>query len=223
MHWKREYGKRTVYLVTCLACDIKFGSTRRDGKYCSDECKGNAYRRRTMCELPRDHAVRILIEHRFTRLPAGHPVVMLMLSRECAWCGATFTATRASQTNCSQHCKRKAMRYRRRGREHGSTSHFTWGEFMRLFIAAGRRCAYCDMEIAGQPDPDHVVPLSRGGSNSITNILPSCRACNSDKRDLLLDEWKADRERRLLSPRTTAWERSDPLVKHLTSIWSPAA
>ena len=69
--------------------------------------------------------------------------------------------------------------------------------------AGYRRCAYCDQRVEGQPDPDHVVPLSRGGSNSITNILPSCRACNSDKRDLLLAEWRMDRQRRCLPARRT--------------------
>lgn len=29
----------------------------------------------------------------------------------------------------------------------------------------------------------------RGGENHIGNLLPSCASCNSDKRDLLLDEW----------------------------------
>ena len=37
---------------------------------------------------------------------------------------------------------------------------------------------------------DHVVPLSRGGSNGIGNYLPSCRSCNSSKKDKFITEWK---------------------------------
>lgn len=84
---------------------------------------------------------------------------------------------------------------------------------MRLYLALGKRCAYCEQEFDGPPDPDHVVPLSRGGSNSITNILPCCSPCNSDKRDLLLSEWNEDREIRFLPDRVT----ENPLWTHLTS------
>jgi 5-methylcytosine-specific restriction endonuclease McrA len=59
------------------------------------------------------------------------------------------------------------------------------------------------------------VPLSRGGSNSITNILPACRRCNGDKRDLSLDEWTADRRRRNLPAVVTTWAVGDPKYLHL--------
>jgi len=94
---------------------------------------------------------------------------------------------------------------------------------MRLFLAFDRCCAYCEQPVIGQPDPDHVVPLSRRGANSITNILPSCRACNSDKRDLLLAEWNADRARRGKPPVRTSWSFNDPRFRHLTSMVPVAA
>jgi len=40
-------------------------------------------------------------------------------------------------------------------------------------------CFYC-----GEQKPltvDHDVPITRGGSNDITNILPACLSCNSKK------------------------------------------
>lgn len=39
---------------------------------------------------------------------------------------------------------------------------------------------------------DHVIPRSRGGPSSWTNIVTSCKWCNADKGDKLLDElgWK---------------------------------
>lgn len=33
---------------------------------------------------------------------------------------------------------------------------------------------------------DHVTPLSRGGSDTLDNLVPSHRACNRDKSDKLL-------------------------------------
>lgn len=106
----------------------------------------------------------------------------------------------------------------RKARERNAVGTYTWAEVTRLYLKFNRCCAYCERPPAGQIEPDHVVPLSRGGSNSITNILPSCRQCNGDKRALLLDEWAADRTRRGLPAVTTTWASDDPRTAHLTSI-----
>ena len=69
-------------------------------------------------------------------------------------------------------------------------------------IDIGKCCAYCGQAKRNDAiEPDHVIPLSKGGSNSIHNIVPSCQPCNGDKRDLSLDDWYVDRERRGLDAR----------------------
>lgn len=42
------------------------------------------------------------------------------------------------------------------------------------------RCYYCKSRSAHLTQ-DHIIPLSRGGSHTITNIIPACRKCNSSK------------------------------------------
>ncbi len=53
-------------------------------------------------------------------------------------------------------------------------------EWKWLVETFGYRCAYC-----GRPShdltPDHITPLSRGGHNTLSNIVPACRTCNSRK------------------------------------------
>lgn len=36
---------------------------------------------------------------------------------------------------------------------------------------------------------DHVVPLSRGGSNDIANLVPACEGCNRKKGAQTPLEW----------------------------------
>jgi 5-methylcytosine-specific restriction endonuclease McrA len=51
------------------------------------------------------------------------------------------------------------------------------------------KCQYCSKDI---PSPeltlDHVVPRSKGGRNTWTNLVASCKKCNQAKRDRTPDE-----------------------------------
>lgn len=45
-----------------------------------------------------------------------------------------------------------------------------------------RQCAYCDTFLYwNQVNWDHVVPLAKGGSHSLENLVPSCQGCNLSK------------------------------------------
>src|SRR5690606_25627049 len=58
---------------------------------------------------------------------------------------------------------------------------------VRLFIFArdGWACVYCGAKNAPL-ECDHVVPLSRGGTNERRNLATACRPCNRSKRAKLL-------------------------------------
>ena len=75
------------------------------------------------------------------------------------------------------------QRYRARlSAAHGSFSQDEWQQLCEQYEY---RCACC-----GEKKPltvDHVIPLSRGGSNAIENIQPLCRTCNSSKKDKHID------------------------------------
>lgn len=53
-------------------------------------------------------------------------------------------------------------------------------------------CRYCG--VSGEESVkwcvDHVVPLSRGGSNEPENLVACCFPCNSSKSDRLVSEWR---------------------------------
>lgn len=49
-------------------------------------------------------------------------------------------------------------------------------------------CAYCSCEVA-VPHLDHVVPWTRGGLSTVSNLVVSCRSCNAAKKDRTPQEW----------------------------------
>src|SRR5258708_5288946 len=55
----------------------------------------------------------------------------------------------------------------------------------------GHACVYCgaDKSLEG----DHIVPLSQGGSNALTNLATACRPCNLSKASSTLEEWRVRR------------------------------
>lgn len=59
-------------------------------------------------------------------------------------------------------------------------------------FAAGKRCPYCERRLTSQNKSlDHMVPLSRGGSHGIHNVVICCRSCNLRKRDMAFADWIA--------------------------------
>ncbi len=74
----------------------------------------------------------------------------------------------------------KQHKYRRRGLLKGQPS-FTREEWEALKEYYQFRCLACDRKT--KLTVDHIIPLSKGGSNLIDNIQPLCGPCNSSKGD----------------------------------------
>jgi hypothetical protein len=60
-----------------------------------------------------------------------------------------------------------------------------WRIVQALYGHACLRCGYADSE------KDHIVPISKGGSDAVTNLQPLCVACNVTKRQAVAD-WRWD-------------------------------
>lgn len=92
-------------------------------------------------------------------------------------------------TNPENNRKRKlwslAHVHRRRARIKGTNTSFTPTEWRALCDQYGNRCLCCGE--AKPLTPDHVVPISCGGSNAIDNIQPLCLECNLRKNAKTID------------------------------------
>ncbi len=81
----------------------------------------------------------------------------------------------------------------RRARKLNAGGSFTNLQFKQLCASFGNTCLCCkrsEVELASLGFtlvPDHVVALSRGGSNDIINIQPLCGPCNARKQTKHID------------------------------------
>ena len=79
-------------------------------------------------------------------------------------------------------CKVLFLNSQYRARKRKAEGSYAFGEWELLKKQYGYRCPSC-----GRPEseikltPDHIIPLSKGGSNYIENIQPLCRSCNCKK------------------------------------------
>ena len=53
------------------------------------------------------------------------------------------------------------------------------------------KCYYCDSPVAPKDlTMEHIVPISRGGKSTKSNVVPACKECNTKKKYLLPMEWE---------------------------------
>ena len=105
-----------------------------------------------------------------------------------AWRTAHPDSPRAEYLRHRDGYLRRAVE--RRARERSAPGSFTTIELREKIALLGGCCIYCgrsDVKLG----PDHKIPLSRGGSNDITNIVPACKPCNSRKRHRTASEFLA--------------------------------
>lgn len=51
-------------------------------------------------------------------------------------------------------------------------------------------CHYCGKTVGpAELTMDHIVPLARGGRSEKFNLVPCCKTCNTQKKQLLPWEW----------------------------------
>lgn len=106
--------------------------------------------------------------------------------------------TRLWRENNPEKDKERTRRYRenhpnmlvmaaqnRRARTIGNGGTYTQAEWEALCKQYDYLCLCCKEQ--NPLTVDHVIPISKGGSNSIDNLQPLCRGCNSRKGTRVID------------------------------------
>lgn len=76
---------------------------------------------------------------------------------------------------------KRVQTIRRRARLRAADGRHTAAELQTLMQRQRNKCASCKDPLKDGFDVDHIVPLSKGGSNDILNIQLLCHSCNRSK------------------------------------------
>lgn len=66
---------------------------------------------------------------------------------------------------------------------------FDINEKLEVLLKSRSRCAHCGkpVHIGSNFSIEHVIPLSKGGTNELSNLVALCKECNKEKSDLVVD------------------------------------
>ena len=187
----------------CVGCGAIFWVHLHPEKiYCTRQCKKNAAARKARKERPKR---------------------VLHIPRPCRWCGVVFVPRRSDALACSlrcehlhrsrawkkQHPERAATHnrkwveahpdsvrsrcHRRRARKRAAAGDFSGQDLRELRRILGDVCPAC--LLAYSDSIDHIIPLSKGGSNHPTNLQFLCCTCNS-KKSVTRTDYRTKAQRR---------------------------
>lgn len=159
----------------CERCQTPFTTGKKSQRYCSAECRQAVYK------------------DNYTYTPRTEPKILT-----CGWCGEdvvvapNFTSGRKYHDNCKIEARRARYRIKtvRRQSLTVNPSRLAADEVVRVY---GSDCHICQEPIdLGLPRThkqgltvDHVIPLSKGGTDTINNMKPAHWLCNIKKGNKL--------------------------------------
>lgn len=85
--------------------------------------------------------------------------------------------------------KKRAAKLARRARAANAPGKHSAADIRRQRDAQGGRCFWCGSALGPGHHVDHLIALSRGGTNDASNLVLACQRCNTSKGDKLPTEW----------------------------------
>lgn len=70
---------------------------------------------------------------------------------------------------------------RRRARRLAAEGSHTFEDIEQMYRDQAGLCGYCERELNGDYEVDHMIALSAGGTNDWSNIAITCPPCNARK------------------------------------------
>jgi len=182
---KIESGKTRQYRAAARQRMIEKGLTTRGTKpYCTSEQATRKAFQRAIRNAGQSPSVARLVMNEQRRYWRENPSAKADHDRQ--WRQAIWWLKYQIKPELRLYNREKSKR--RKARMKGNTfievSSQHINERFELF---NNCCAYCGQ--SGDMQIEHAIPISKGGTHAIGNILPACRTCNYSKRDKEIESW----------------------------------
>ena len=165
---------------TCQICQTPYRTVKKDSKFCQAECRKLSTSKRQA----EQHRVKMRELY-----PDGLRTV------DCGWCGEprTFDISESTPTAYHESCTKEARsaRYRIKTVKRQKVSKPYRISHEQIFRDYGSNCHVCqepiDLELPRTNrfgfTVDHLIPISKGGTDAIENLRPAHWICNIRKSD----------------------------------------
>lgn len=95
----------------------------------------------------------------------------------CKDCNITFETETTQKRYCSRKCQRKVNKRKYRKKRHFLTLFSSWRGLVIELL--GGLCFICKTD--KKIEIDHIIPLYKGGKNTISNVQLLCNSCHIEK------------------------------------------
>ena len=191
--------KNGEYLCTCCICGTQFIKTRRNNYYCNSKyCQSVrhsvVYKKCYNNEEIRQRTLQRIREYNRSEKRKAYE------HSEAYRKAKNIRAKRYREENPivkqQEGVHRITNYYRHRSNEKiEGADRFTLEDYKKLYSAS--TCYYCGKPLGEKEKTvDHKIPISRGGTNSLDNLVISCNFCNIQKKDKTEEEyyeWKREK------------------------------
>lgn len=175
------------YLCICSVCSKEFYSGAANGSLCSPECKKIRKRENDLIYRQSEHGQDVRRKNR------KNPITIA-------------TRKRYEQTEAFKKAKSARNKVYMQGElaqelERKRKLNYYYSHFAKKYnlykpdaykvtledirqIYSSDKCYYCNSELKDrEKSVDHKIPVSRGGTNDLQNLVICCRSCNSKKNN----------------------------------------
>lgn len=123
---------------------------------------------------------------------------MVVSLKNCSSCKISFIPKRVKQVHCSKQCysryyytirdpfKRRLYGRIREAQDKGAIGSYTPEDWKKILDQHENKCKFCGiLGTESKLTIDHIIPISKGGTNYKENLQPLCKSCNSKKGNKL--------------------------------------
>lgn len=193
-------AERLVSDYSCVACArAKESKIRKLGLrkeyarlYAREWRERNAERSREInrkCYAKNAENIREAVRLRRAQNPEGHRSVLRKSYRK----NKARRSSDAKTYRASNPERISALKRSYKASKRAAGGRFSLEDIVALFKAQSGACAACACDISDRYHVDHVMPLSRGGTNWPDNLQLLCPTCNLSKGQKPMSEWLAAR------------------------------